>query len=74
MLARREQDLARVRRVESLRHRPRQDLARQVVDQRLKVDFGAIDQLDDTGIDVPDLVWPRSTDTDGGLGRMDALS
>jgi hypothetical protein len=53
MLARREQDLARVRRVESLRHCPRQGLAREVVDYRPKVDCGAIDQLDDTGIDMP---------------------
>jgi hypothetical protein len=72
MLARRKQDPARVRRIEPLRHCPRQDLAREVVHHRLKVDLRAVDQLDDTGIDMPDLVWSGGTDTEGGLVGMDA--
>jgi hypothetical protein len=40
----------------------------------LEIDLRAVDQLDDTGIDMPDLVWPGGADTDGGLGRMDALA
>ena len=68
------EDLTRVRRVESLRHCPRQDLAREVVHHRLKADLRAIDQLDDTGIDMPDLVWSGGADTEGGLVGMDALA
>jgi hypothetical protein len=74
MLARRQQDLACVRRVESLRYCPRQDLAREVVHHGLKVDPRAVDQLDDTGIDMPDLVWAGGTDTEGGLVGMDVLA
>ena len=44
------------------------------VHHRLEIDLSAVEQLDDSGVDVPDFVWPGGADTEGGLGRMDALA
>ncbi len=74
VLAGRKQQLAGVRRVEPLRHRPSEDLPRKVVHHGLKVDLRAVHKLDDRRVHMPNFIWSRSTDTNGGLGRMDALS
>jgi hypothetical protein len=40
----------------------------------LKIDLRTVEQLDDTDIDMPDLVRLRSPNTDGGLGWMNTLA
>ena len=40
----------------------------------LKIALRAVEQSDDCCIDMPDIVWPQSTNSDGGLGWMDALA
>ena len=74
MLASGQQHLARARWVEALRHHPRKDFSRVIVQHRLDIDFRSVEQLDERGIDVPDFVWLRSSNTDGGLGRMNTLA
>ena len=73
MLASCQQYLTRARWVEALRHRPRKDLPRAIIQHRMEIDFRSVEQLDERGIDVPDFVWLRSSNTDGGLGRVEAL-
>jgi len=40
----------------------------------LQIDLRAVEQIDDTGIDVPDLVWLRGSNTDGGLGWINTAA
>jgi hypothetical protein len=42
-----------------LRHPPRQDPSREVVDHSMEIDAGAVEQANDGGVDVPHLVSAR---------------
>jgi len=57
MLASGQQHLARARSVEALRHGPRKDFPRVIVQHRMETDFRSVEQLDERGVDVPDFVW-----------------
>ena len=43
-----------------------------VVDDSMDIGLGAIEQLDNGDINVPQLVGLGGADTDGGFGRMNA--
>jgi len=68
-----EKKLARRRGLESDSHGPVEDLPRVVVDDRVEIRPGSVEQLEDGRVDVPSFIGLRGPDTDGGFGRMNAL-
>ena len=54
------------------RTQPRQDPSREVVDHRVQVGAGPIEQADDGGVDVPHLVGSRRAQPDLGFHGMHA--
>src|SRR5262249_52982187 len=51
---------------------PRQDPSREVVDHRVQVGAGSVEQTDDGGVDMPHLVGSRRSKANLGLGRVHA--
>ena len=66
------EDRDRAGRIELVRQPPGQNATREVVDDGVQESLAAVEQPDDGRINVPCLVWLSRTETDLGLGRMDA--
>ena len=68
-----EQDFGGGAGIEGGRDLPSQDAAREVVDHRVQIGAASIEQPDQRGVDVPDLIGARGPNPDLRLGRMNAL-
>ena len=69
-----EEDGESVRPIESAGDAPREDLSGEVVDHGVKIGSSSVEKPNNAGIDVPDLVWSRRSDTELRLGGMNAPS
>ncbi len=69
-----EEDLESVRRIESLRHSPPENPSREVVDHGVDIRMASVEESNHGGVDVPDLIGRRRTDSKSWLRGMDALA
>src|ERR1035438_1340212 len=72
MLAGLDEDLARGGGIEWRTDGPGKDLPGEVVDDRVDVCLGAVEQLQDRHVDVPDFVGASGADADGRFGGVSA--
>ena len=64
--------LASHRGIEASTDGPGEDLPREVVNDGVDVRLGAVEQLEDRDVDVPDLIGARGTNADGGFCGVNA--